>query len=158
MTLANDQQESTASDSQRVLDARMEYEQLLVTIRTIEQMWWVDVGAFFAVNTLLATAFGVSLSAPTKDYNVIAMNAVHLLIPLTGVFFSYVAIRTANILARLGRLTVERGIELENILFARIFVRLQSNYERPPWATRIASLFFLAIWLAAGAAAVKFTP
>jgi hypothetical protein len=134
---------------QRILDARMEYEQLLISARTIEQIWWVDVSAFFAVNTLLATVFGLSFATTAQPLNPIFLKVIHVLIPTAGVFFSFAATRVANELTKLMRLTNERGRELEKLLFARMFSELRAYSEKPPWGTILASLLFLLIWVAA---------
>ena len=146
--------ESTPQN-QRILDARMEYEQLLTTVRSVEQMWWVNVGAFFAVNTLLATAFGLSVSTATNTLNPLGLKIIHFLIPLTGAFFSFIAIRVALALTKIGLSAAKRGVELESVLFARMFSPIRSKYEITPWGTIIASILFLVMWLVAGVAATK---
>ena len=140
--------------NQRILDARLEYEQLLTTVRSVEQMWWVNVGAFFAVNTLLATVFGLSVSSTSTTLHPLGLKTIHLLIPLTGAFFSIIAIRVAVALTKNGLTAAKRGVELEGVLFARMFGPIHSNYDRTPWGTICASILFLVMWLVASVAAL----
>jgi hypothetical protein len=149
MTNETEHGSGTTLENQRIVDARMEYEQLSISIRTLVQLWWIDVSAFFTVNTLLATAFGFSFATGAQSPNATFLNMIHLLIPVTGVFFSLAAIYVAIALTGLMRLTNKRGRELEEVLFARMFGDLQSYCEKPPVVTVMASLLFLAMWVAA---------
>lgn len=148
---ASENVDSAKFSEQKILDARMEYDQLLTTARTIEQMWWVDVGAFFAVNTLLATALGFSCSSVVTsnlNLNQSFIKLLQFLIPITGIFFSFAASYTAIALRKMTRCTTERGIELEEILFSKIFSILIAHSNSTPWLTICASSLFGFMWIA----------
>lgn len=134
---------------QQILDARMEYGHLVDRVRTIEQLWWVEASAFFAVNTLLATIYAFSWTTTAQAQNANFLKAVHVLIPLIGVFFAFAAIRVAYGLTRWIRLINERGRELEKTLSAKMFTELQAYSEQTPWGTVLASLLFFVLWVGA---------
>lgn len=146
-------------DEQNIVDARMEYGHLLTTYLSLASMFWVGYGAFFTINTLLATGLGFSYSDASKSFDNKFLTLMHVLIPLTGMFISLVAIYTARAITDFQRLINKRGRELEILLFARIFTGLEPYSDRPPIATIIGSLLFLAVWAGAlYAAFTKFLP
>lgn len=126
---------------QAVLDARMEYGHLMTTYVSLANMVWIGFGAFFTINTLLATGLGVSYSqaAATADQQFIGL--VRTLIPATGMFISVTAIRAAMEIKRFQRLAIARGRQLETLLNARMFAGMVTS-KFPIW-TAIGSLFFL---------------
>ncbi len=60
--MADDLPLSDRDKEQRVLDVRLEYSLLVTNFVTLANMFWVGYGAFFTINTLLATGLGVSYS------------------------------------------------------------------------------------------------
>jgi hypothetical protein len=140
---------------QRILDARMEYEQLLSTYVSLANRFWVGYGAFFAINTLLATGLGSSyVTEAAKSLDPKFLTLVRILIPVTGMFISLVAIYVAWEIVKFQRLANKRGRELEKLLFARIFTELQPYSQRFPKGTTIGSLLFFVIWAGALYAAI----
>jgi len=144
----------TTQEDQRVLDARMEYGYLLTNYMPLANMVWVAYGAFFAINTLLATALGLSYSDAAKIFDKKFLIAVHLLLPITGMFISLVAIVAGRQIVHFQRLASKRGRELEVVLFAKIFVELEPYSNRRPIGTTIGSLLFFAMWASAIYAAI----
>jgi hypothetical protein len=134
---------------QHVCDARMEYGHLLTAYLSLANMFWVGYGAFFAINTLLATGLGLSYSDAAKPVNPTFLTLTRFLIPLTGIIISVIAIYTAKLIRDMQRLACERGTELEKLLFARMFSRLKPYSESFPSGTTIGSLLFMAIWIGA---------
>lgn len=139
--------EASTRDQQR-LDARMEYGLLMNSYLSLSQMMWVGYGAFFTINTLLATGLGFSYASSTSLDRWL-VKTIHIMIPVTGVAISVIAIYAAREIATLRLLTNARGRELEKLLFARTFTELRAYSEKKPTATTVGSLLFLAIWLAA---------
>ena len=133
---------------QEILDARMEYGLLMGTYLSLAQMMWVGYGAFFTINTLLATGLGFSYGS-SICLNTWFVKIVHILIPLTGIAISVIAIYAAREIVALTRLANTRGRELEKLLFSRTFTELRSYSEKGPTATTVGSLLFLAIWVSA---------
>jgi hypothetical protein len=52
--------ENSHEPDRRILDARLEYGHLLTTYMSLANMVWIGFGAFFTMNTLLATGPGFS--------------------------------------------------------------------------------------------------
>jgi len=122
----------------------------MTTYVSLANMFWIGYGAFFTINSLLATALGVSYSdAAANAIHKIALHAIQILIPATGIFISFVAIQAARMIRKNQRLAVMRGRKLEELLFARIFEGLEPSSNKPPTSTTIGSLFFGVIWFAA---------
>lgn len=141
---------SNKTEEQNIVDARMEYGHLLTTYLSLANMFWVGYGAFFTINTLLATGLGFSYSVTAnKSLEKTFLPLVHVLIPVTGMFISVVAIYAAVEITNFLGLINKRGRELETLLFARIFTGLQSYSDRPPIWTIIGSLLFLELWAGA---------
>ena len=129
-----------------ILDARMEYGHLMTTYMSLVNMFWLGYGAFFTINSLLATALGVSYSANAAGMSTRFLYLVHVLIPSTGIFMSACAIYAAILIVRNMRRIEKRGKELEtDVLHATIFSRLGSR-SWPFW-TSIGSLCFAALWV-----------
>jgi hypothetical protein len=112
-------------------------------------MFWVGYGAFFTINTLLATGLGLSYSETAKLLDKTFLTLVHVLIPATGMFISLVAIYTARAITIFQGFINRRGRELETFLFCRIFTGLQRYSGRLPIGTIIGSLLFLVLWAGA---------
>jgi len=130
-----------------ILDARMEYGYLMSNYVTLVNMFWVGYGAFFTINSLFATALGVSYSQNAQSMDSWFLFLIHVLIPLTGVFISGCAIYAAIKIVKNQRLIEERGRELEStVLRAMIFQRLQIHSRRSPGWTIMGALFFAALW------------
>lgn len=138
---------SNKTEEQNIVDARMEYGHLLTTYLSLANMFWVGYGAFFTINTLLATGLGFSYSETAKSLDKTFLTLVHVLIPVTGMFISLVAIYTAMAITKFQGLINKRGRELETLLFARIFTGLQPYSA--PIGTIIGSILFLALWAGA---------
>jgi hypothetical protein len=136
--------DETDTEGQRILDARMEYGHLITTYISLANMIWLGYGAFFTINTLLATGLGFSYSETAKSLDQKLLTLVHVLIPVTGMFISLVAIYAAVLISEYERLAVMRGRELETLLFAKIFKQLSA--AKYPVGTIIGSLLFFAIW------------
>jgi hypothetical protein len=131
-----------------ILDARMEYNHLISGYVSLANMFWVGYGAFFTINSLLATALGVSYSQNAQSMDFRFLILIHVLIPLTGIFISACAICAAVKIANRMRLAEQRGQELEStLLSAVIFHRLHAR-SAPVW-TNIGALFFAALWMSA---------
>ena len=139
----------TDTNEQQIVDARMEYGHLLTIYVSLANMFWVGYGAFFTINTLLATGLGFSYSETAKSLDKTFLTLVHVLIPVTGMFISLVAIYAARMITKFQGLIDKRGRELETLLFARIFTGLQPYSERFPIGTTVGSLLFLALWVVA---------
>lgn len=157
MTVVSRKGESdVAKKDQAILDARMEYGHLMTTYVSLANMVWIGFGAFFTINSLLATALGVSYSdSAARAIDKVAIHALHILIPATGIFISWVAIHAAQSIKNAQHLAVLRGRKLEELLYARIFEGLEPFSSRPPTATTVGSLFFGAMWVAALVAGLK---
>lgn len=147
--------EQGAGKEQHVLDARMEYGLLATSLISLANMFWVGYGAFFTINTLLATGLGLSHSAASHGINATFLNIVHVVIPITGMFISCVAISAAYNIRKMQRLVVVRGRELEKLLFARTFSELKTYSESFPTPTAIGSILFGVIWAGALYAAFR---
>ena len=100
-------------ESNEILDARMEYGLLMSNYITLANMFWVGYGAFFTINSLLATALGVSYSQTAQPLDAIFLLLVHVLIPITGIFISACAIYAVVMIADNQRLVEQRGREIE---------------------------------------------
>jgi hypothetical protein len=145
---------------QDVLDARMEYSHLLTTYLSLANMFWIGYGAFFTVNTLLATGLGLSYSESAKLINKIFLTSLQFLIPMTGIFISLVAFYTGIEISKFQKIIVKRGIELEKRLYARIFTEFHPHHRKFPLGTTIGSFLFFLIWFGAlcAAAATVYCP
>jgi hypothetical protein len=140
-----------------ILDARMEYGHLMSNYMTLVNMFWVGYGAFFTINSLFATALGISYSDNAKGMDKRFLYLIHVLIPLTGIFISACAIYAAVKIADSERLIQERGRELEStVLRAAIFRGLQER-GTPVW-TIIGALFFAILWASSFLAVGKWPP
>ena len=146
------------SKAEHILDARMEYGYLLSNYLALANMVWVGFGAFFTLNTLLATGLGFSYSTTYSGKNEPFGNEflpfVHVLIPVTGMFISLVAIYTARKIDIMQGLIVKRGREIEALLAAETFQYLAPNSGRFPVITTVGSLLFFTIWAGALGAAI----
>ncbi len=107
------------TEEQHIVDATMEYGHLLTTYLSLANMFWVGYGAFFTINTLLATGLGFSYSDTAKPLDRTFLTLVHFLTPATGIFISLVAIYTAMVITKFQGLINKRGRELETLLVAR---------------------------------------
>jgi hypothetical protein len=137
------------NDPETILDARMEYGHLLTALQSLGNMYWVGYGAFFTINTLLATALGFSYSTMASSLGPKFLSLTHAVVPLTGMFMCGVAIYTAWFIANLQRRAVARGNELETILSARMFSQLGPHSGGYPISTTIGALMFLLLWAGA---------
>jgi hypothetical protein len=137
------------TNNQQLTDARMEYGHLLTSYLSLVNMFWVGYGAFFTINTLLATGLFFSYSEGAKSLDKGFLAIIHILLPMTGVFVAVVAIWVARAITSYQGKINERGRELETLLFAKIFTGSQSHSKRFPMWSTVGSLFFLALWAAA---------
>ena len=140
---------SRAADNE-VLDARMEYGHLVTSYMSLVNMFWLGYGAFFTINSLLATALGVSYSQNAESMNAKFLFLIHVLIPSTGIFISWCAIYAARQIASSQHLIEVRGEELEStVLRAAIFHGLRRHPRTTPYWTIVGALFFGALWVSA---------
>ena len=136
-------------ESQEIIDARMEYGFLVTNYVALANMFWVGYGAFFTINTLLATGLGLSYSATAADLGPKVLMLLHVIIPVPAIFISIVAIITALEIRKFQRITNDRGLQLEVLLFARIFENLRPQSQKYPLPTILGSLLFMTIWAGA---------
>jgi hypothetical protein len=133
-----------------ILDARMEYGHLMTNYMSMVNMFWLGYGAFFTINSLLATALGISYAQSAQSIIPTFLLLIHILIPATGIFISMCAIYASWMIVKMQRLINERGRELEStLLSAKIFRASQRYSERSPAATICGSIFFALMWAAA---------
>jgi hypothetical protein len=145
-----EQPNAQLKESNEILDARMEYGLLMSNYITLANMFWVGYGAFFTINSLLATALGVSYSEAARPLDATFLLLIHMLIPLTGMFISACAIYSVVMMALNQHLVAQRGQELETkLLHALIFKRMRSRSKPLPLWTIIGSLLFALIWASA---------
>jgi len=137
--------EPSANHEQQVVDARMEYELLVKTTENLANMMWLGYGAYFAINTLLATALAFSYAPNSADSYL--LRTVRIGIPVVGIAIAIIAMRTALEITKHRHAAIERGQELESVLFARIFFRLKTQSAKWPTATIVGAALFLVIWL-----------
>jgi len=148
--------EEVDTRDQRILDARMEYDHLLKIYLSLANMFWVGYGAFFTINTLLATALGFSYSSGAQSFDETFLKLARPLLSVTGMFTSLIVIYAAIRINKFQILVKRRGRELEKLIFARAFTELQPYSKSFPTGTTIGSLLFLAIWASALYATVQF--
>jgi hypothetical protein len=147
MPEADNAAKSTTPDNE-ILDARMEYGHLVTSYMSLVNMFWLGYGAFFTINSLLATALGVSYSTNADSMNPKFLFLIHVLIPSTGIFISWCAIYAARQIADTQRLIEERGKGLEStVLRAAIFHGLGKHPRTTPVLTIVGAVFFGALWL-----------
>ena len=137
------------ANEQMLLDLRMEYPLLVSAGFTLANMYWLGYGAFFALNTLLATALGASYSDRSSSLSAVSLKIIRVAIPVTGIVISCIAIYAAYLIASFTRTVIARGTAIDAILNTRMF-RPIKNHSRPfPWATSIGSALFAVLWIAA---------
>ena len=132
--------------AQSLLDARMEYGLLMSTYTSLAQMMWVGYGAFFTINTLLATGLGFSYSDGSTALSSSLLRVIHIAIPAIGIVISMIAIYAAIEIRRMLALTNARGRELEGLLYAKMFSRTEAYSRKKPIATVVGSLLFMFLW------------
>src|SRR5476649_1436447 len=149
-TMSQREQAAASRKEQAVLDARIEYGHLVTTYVSLTNMFWIGYGAYFTINSLLATVLGISYSdSAAKAMDKVAIHAIHVLIPITGMFISYVSIATARMIRDAQVLAALRGRALENLLSARMFESIGPLSMKFPIFTAIGSCLFGALWFAA---------
>jgi hypothetical protein len=127
-------------------DARMEYGHLMTSYMSLANMFWIGFGAFFTINSLLATALGVSYSQSAQALGKPSIDAVRILIPVVGIFISFAAVDAARKIRAAQHHAVIRGRKLEELLSARIFEGLEPYSRKAPTSTIIGSLLFALLW------------
>jgi len=132
-------------EENEILNMRMEYGHLMSGYMSLVNMFWVGYGAFFTINSLFATALGVSYSQNAQSMSPSFLFLVHLLIPMAGMFISACAIYAAILITTNLILVATRGRELEVKLRSEIFRRMHIH-KFPGWTT-VGALFFAALWL-----------
>lgn len=138
--------ENELNEKQNLLDARMEYGLLITTYTSLAQMMWIGYGAFFTLNTLLATGLGFSYSDGSKVFSRWLLKLTHAGIPAIGIVIAIIAIYAAIQIRQMLAVTNDRGRELEVLLFARMFSRSEAYSRKKPFATIVGSLLFLLLW------------
>ncbi len=132
---------------QRVSDARMEHQQLFSSLQSLSQMMWTGYGAFFALNTILATGISYSYSDNIKNINHDFLVLFRTLIAILGIFTSVTAIIAACRITNAMEVTSARGKKLEEeVLFARLFHEFHSYSRGFPILTTIGSALFGLLW------------
>jgi hypothetical protein len=145
---AREYEAEQARRENEILDARMEYGHLMSTYMSLVNMFWLGYGAFFTINSLFATALGISYSQNAQSMDPWFLLLLHLLIPMAGIFISGCAIYAAILIVRNQRLTEQRGCELETaVLRSQIFQRMRGRSSKYPNWTIVGALFFAALWL-----------
>ena len=139
--------ENELNEQQSLLDARMEYGLLMSTYTSLAQMMWVGYGAFFTLNTLLATGLGFSYSDGSRVLSSWLLKLIHIGIPAIGIVIAVIAIYAAIEIRRMLALTNDRGRELEVLLYARMFSRSEAYSRKKPVATIVGSSLFLLLWV-----------
>jgi len=137
--------EATLKESQR-LDLRMEYAALMSAYSSTSSMFWTGYTVFFAVNTLLATALGISYSSAAGEQTISIISVVRLGLPLLGLAMALIAIHAAWLLRNYQRLIIGRGKEIDQMLETRSFTKIGPVGEKPPMSTSIGALLFLLAW------------
>ena len=140
--------DNSSLHEQEILDARMEYQQLVGSYQLLAQLVWVSYGAYFAINTLLATALGASFSTMVSDFAGTNMQVFRLLVPVVGIATACTSVYVAFELSRLRKLNNHRGREVEKLLFARTFRDLQTHAGRAPTVSYFGSFTIAALWIA----------
>lgn len=134
---------------QRLLDLRAEYPLLVSAGFSLRNMYWLGYGAFFTINTLLATTLVFSYSERSNLLGSVFLTILHFFIPVTGVFISIVAVYTSYRINRLERIVIARGMAKDKILYNRMFTSIEGHTQGFSWPTAIGSLLFLVMWAAA---------
>jgi hypothetical protein len=129
-----------------ILDCRAEYGSLMTAYSSVSSMYWTGYTAFFAVNTLLATALGLSYSGQAATMAANFIKYTRIMIPMVGMAISLIAIHAARLINDHQKIIIDRGKELDGVLATRSFTRLAPMRNSFPWATTFGSLMFLAIW------------
>jgi hypothetical protein len=124
----------------------MEYAALMTAYSSTSSMFWTGYAAFFAVNTLLATAFGFSYSQVAAGQSTRLISAVRLGLPLIGMAMAVIAIHAAWMLRTHQKLIIGRGKEIDQSLATRSFTLIGPEGEKRPVSTSIGALLFLLAW------------
>lgn len=132
---------------QQIADARLEHQQLVTSFHLVTQIVWISYGAYFAVNTLLFSILGATFTAAAAAA-MEHLGMVRITIALVGVATAFTSVYVAFEIGRLRKLNNARGIEVERVLFARTFHRLEAFSNSPPIASYFGSFTFAAIWTA----------
>jgi hypothetical protein len=128
------------------LDARMEYGHLVTAYLALANMMWVGFGAFFTINTLLATGLSFSYTTSATAIPQKFLHILHVAFPVTGACMSVIAVYAAILISNVRKRTRDRGVELENLLSARMFTSMHPRSGSFPFATAIGSFCFFVIW------------
>ncbi|MDM0106562.1 hypothetical protein QTH97_16570 [Variovorax sp. J22R24] len=132
---------------QRIVDARLEHQQLITSFHLLMQIVWISYGAYFAVNTLLFTILGATFTE-TAAATIKYPGPVRVTIALVGIATACTSVYVAFEIWRLRKLNNARGQEVEQVVLARTFHRLEAFSNSPPIASYFGSFTFAAIWIA----------
>jgi hypothetical protein len=138
-------QNGQISEAQTVLDLRMEYPALMTAYAAVSGMFWTGYTAFFAVNTLLATALGLSYSAGGGYAGSRFIKLAHMMIPAIGMFIAVAAVYAAHLIVRHQNLIISRGMQIDGTLATRSFTQLM-HQKGFPVATAFGSALFFVTW------------
>jgi hypothetical protein len=127
------------------LDARMEYGHLITVYLALANMMWIGYGAFFTINTLLVTGLGFSYAEIAKSISGSLLFFLHIAIPITGMCMSTIAVYAAILISKTQNKTRDRGIQLEQLLSAKMFT-MRARANSFPYATAVGSSCFFVMW------------
>ena len=125
-----------------------EYEHVVDLLKYSSQMIWTGYGAFFAANSLLATGYGLIFSRGYSNGFTAFVLFSQIVISITGLFISLVAISVILTISYSQRALIARGLEIERqtgAMLMTIFVKIAKGF---PWATVLGSCLFSVFWLA----------
>jgi len=126
---------------------RIEYPLLVSASFSIHNMYWLGYGAFFTINTLLATAFDLSYADGSTKLPSVCLMVTRFIIPIIGIFISIVAIYTAHLINKTQSAVISRGVEIDAVLHTRMYSLIADQGQSFPWSTAIGSVLFMLIWV-----------
>ncbi len=133
---------------------RFEIHELVDLLKQSTSMIWTGYGAFFTVNTLLATGYGFLLGYEA-DLPLYFSVVLEFLISFCGIFMSFCAYRVIIIIQNIQTKILVRGAELDRELGTRVFEMIPKSVQDYPFGTVIGSILFAMIWLVGGGYALS---
>lgn len=125
-----------------------EYEEIIGLLKQSSQMVWTGYGAYFTVNSLLFTAFGLIMTSDFARSDPVFALAIAVILAVIGIFLSAVAIVVIRSIAHTQHALVQRGKDLEDITGAQLVSILGSARRSTPWPTIVGAMLFAALWCA----------
>ncbi|MEL7467032.1 MAG: hypothetical protein AAFN27_01175 [Pseudomonadota bacterium] len=132
---------------------KFEIHELMDLLKQSASMIWTGYGAFFTVNTLLATGYGFLLGYDSALPGQLSAT-LQVAISVVGIFISYCAYSVILLVRRVQVRILQRGAELDKVIGTQIFEMVLGQGQGYPWGTVIGSFLFAVIWTIGGAHAI----